>query len=232
MTTALTVTHLSITDWVIIAVCSGFAAAIFNQIAGGLLAKFQRSSDQRHQQALQESEQKFQERMQKDAREHESLQLLIKSHFEQRDKLLEAATESYNWIYYQLFRNYGFDHEVYEYNEPDPKFKDVSEVVGGLRLIAQAHPTRSVRRLASELKNDISAHYSSLTEYGEHDEPIVGGPPSEDQLFSWLKKCDALIELMHTPPSLDEVRGSSDRTLSASDTASASTASASLPSST
>jgi hypothetical protein len=192
---------------VVFALSSGLAAAVFNQIAAGLLAKFQRSSDQRHQRALQESQQSFQERMQKDARENESLQLLIKSHFEQRDRLLEAAIESYNWVYRQIFENYGFQNEVYEYHGPSPRFSSASDVIGSLRVISQTHPTRSVRQLAGRLKDRIAGHYSTLTGYGEeHDEPIVGGTPSENQLFDWLKESDALIEMLHTPPSLDEVR--------------------------
>jgi hypothetical protein len=149
--------------------------------------------------------------MQKDTREHESLQLLIKSHFEQRDKLLEAATEARNWIYYQLYKYYGIDYEVYDYNEPAPEFSNVTEVVGGLRKISQTHPTRSVRALTGKIKDDITTHYSSITSYktdkgAKREYPEIGGKPPEDDLFKWLKDSDALIELMHTPPSLDEVR--------------------------
>lgn len=206
--TTLTVTHVTIIDWVVVALSSGFAAAVFNQIAAGLLAKFQRSSDQRHQRTLQESQQEFQDRMQKDTRENESLQLLIKSHFEQRHRLLEAAIESYNWIYLQIFENYGSQNEVYEYHEPPPKLNSVTDVIGSLRMISQTHPTRSVRQLAKRLKDGINRHYSTLTECGEEfGEPIVGGTPSEDRLFEWLKECDALIEMLHTPPNINEVRG-------------------------
>ena len=219
MTTALTVTHVDITDWILVALSSGFAAAVFNQLIGGLLAKFQRSSDQRHQEALQDSRQQFEERMQKDARENESLQLLIKSHFKQRDKLLEAATASYNWVNYEIYRNYGMNYDVYAYNEPVPEGNE-ADTIASLRLITQTHPTRSVRSLARQLTGSMSRHYSSITSYrkdpsGKREIPEIGETPTEDQLFEWLKQCGTLIELMHTPPTLDEVRPSSNTMASA-----------------
>lgn len=126
--------------------------------------------------------------------------------------MLEAATESYNWLGFELVKNYGKDWDVFDYNEPKPKFNSVTEVIGSLRLIGQTHPTRSVRRLANELKNSIDSHYSSHIGYGEEfGEPILGGTPTVDKLSRWIEKCDNLIELMHEPPNLEDVRGPVDK---------------------
>ena len=73
-------TNITIIGWILIVIVSGLAAAILTQIGAVLIATFQVKSQERQQ----KGDQAFKERMQRDDRENQSLQLLITAHFEQR----------------------------------------------------------------------------------------------------------------------------------------------------
>jgi hypothetical protein len=191
-------THLTIIGWILIVVFSGLAAAILTQIGAVLIATLQVKSQERQQ----KGDQAFKERMQRDDRENQSLQLLITAHFEQRKDSLKDAVDVRDWIWENLRVLYGPENDYYGPDDPPPGITSVRDALHGLKRISYFHPTRSIRDRAKRLEESISSHFGRVND--TFDE--VGSKPSEDQLWNWLKSADSLIELIHTPPSLDEVQ--------------------------
>jgi hypothetical protein len=191
-------THITIIGWILIVIFSGLAAAILTQIGGVLIATFQVKSQERQQ----KGDQAFKERMQRDERENQSLQLLITAHFEQRKDSLKDAVDVREWTWENLRILYGPENDYYGPDDPPAEIASVRDALRGLKRISYFHPTRSIRGQAKRLEESLSTHFGRVND--TFDE--VGGKPSEDQLWNWLKSADSLIELIHTPPSLDEVR--------------------------
>lgn len=226
------VAQISTADWIKIVLASGVVAAVLTKILDGLLARFQRKSEQRHQnttqqlalthdtqmqeralkhqQDMQEAEQTHQSEMQRESREDESLRLLIAAHDEAREGLLESAVGAEEWLSSEMNRTHGLDYDFSPENEPHPGLDDITEVIAALHEIEVRHPTRSVRRKARQLRGNLSAHYgtidtewdSSLREYV----PKVGVRPSADQFFNWIEKAQDLVELIHTPPTSEDIK--------------------------
>lgn len=151
---------------------------------------------------LEDSEQQFKERMQRDVREHQSLQLLIKAHFGQRERSLKDAVDVRDWLWRQSYTLYGSDYDYFGDHEPAASLTEVVDVLSALNRISYFHPTRSVRRKASRLEGSVASHYNSPND----DLTQVGGDPKDEQLTKWLKSADEIIELIHTPPDLSEIR--------------------------
>lgn len=224
-------THVSTFDWVKIVLASGAVAAILTKVLDGLLAKFQRKSEQGHQDrsqerelnhqaqmqgrelthqlGMQEAEQRHQRRLQLEAREDESLKFLIAAHDKARETLLESAVDAEEWLTSQLQRIYGSGHDFSPENEPQPSLTNITDVLAGLRRVEVNHPTSPVRSKARDLRTDLSAHYGSIGlewDY-RHKEDVykVGINPSENQLFKWIDKAEELIEGIHRTPSLKDI---------------------------
>lgn len=191
-------THITILQWILIVIVSGIVVAVINQLGAWIVSAHQT----RGQERIQKSEQAFNERLHKEERENQSLQLLITAHFEQRQRSLKDAVDVRDWIWHHLRILYGPDHDYYGDDDPPPSLKTVTEVLSALNRIAYYHPTRSVRDRAKRLESSIASQFGRVNDQMDG----VGSDPSDDQLFEWLKSADELIELIHTPPSLDEVR--------------------------
>jgi hypothetical protein len=159
-------THITVIGWILIVILSGLASAILTQLGAALVGILQAQNKKR----LQESEQQFKERMQRDEREHQSLQLLIKAHFGQREKSLKDAVDVRDWLWRQSYTLYGSDYDYFGDHEPPANLTEVVDVLSALKRISYFHPTRSVRRKASRLEGSIANHYNSpngdLTEIG------------------------------------------------------------------
>lgn len=196
MSNVINLTRITILQWIIIVIFSGVVVAAINQLGAWLIGSHQTRSQER----IQERDLKFRERQQKDEREDQSLQLLITAHFNQRKESLKEAVDVRQWIWEQLYRTYGPDHDYYGDDEPAGELSTVIDVLSALNRVAYFHPTKSTREVAKDLRGDIGAHFNSIN--GNE----VGGTPSETQLDRWLKSADKLIELIHTPPNLGEVR--------------------------
>ena len=198
MKTAVALAHISVIDWMLIVLFSGVAAALLNQ-AGTWIIGITQSRNQRR---MAQNDQVFKERMQKDEREHQSLQLLIAAHFDQREKLLKNAVDAREWIWRRYYTQYGLNHDYHGNYEPIGNLASIDDVINALNNIRYFHPTRSIREKASDLEGYISGHFNSTDSYSDKG-PI---DPSERQLETWLDAADKLIELIHTPPTLDEIR--------------------------
>jgi hypothetical protein len=198
METAVGLAHITIVDWILIIIFSGLAAAVLNQLGASLIGVFQAKSQER----LQKGEQAFKERLQRDEREDQSLQLLIAAHFDQREKSLKDAVDVREWVWLQSYTLYGPDHDYYGDHEPPANITTIADALSALNRIAYFHPTRSIRARANNLGGSIAGHFNSIND----DFSGIGGKPSEEQLEKWLDSADEIIELIHTPPSLDEIR--------------------------
>jgi hypothetical protein len=213
--------HLSTATWISLVITSGLAAAILTKMGDAVLAKFQRSHqtksqrlDFAHQAEMQKSEQEHQSQMQIEAREHESLLRLIAGHDNAREEHLPRAVGSYEWLQHELGEKYGADYEWLSVNEPQPSIDSVTEVIRALRQVELTHPTRSVRKVASDLCSGISAHYGTIgSEWDEKlrmNVDLVGPTPTESQILDWVAKANRLVQLIHTPPGLNDVRPSQE----------------------
>lgn len=198
MNNVINLTHITILQWILIVILSGVVVAIINQCGAAIVSGRQVKSQAR----LQRSEQDFNARLHHEERENQSLQLLITAHFEQREKSLKDAVDVRDWLWHLLSTEYGGDHDYYGSDDPAPNIRTVTEVLSALDRVSYSHPTRSVRRRAKELRSSIGLFFNSVNETMDR----VGGTPSEDQLFDWMKSADEITELIHTPPSLDEIR--------------------------
>jgi hypothetical protein len=198
MDKVINLTHITIIDWILIVIFSGIVVAVLNQVGAWVIGVHQSHSQER----MQKSEQAFNERLHRDERENQSLQLLITAHFKQRQKSLKDAVDVRDWLFHYFYKVYGPDYDYYGDDDPAPNLRTVTEVLSALNRIAYFHPTRSVRNLANELGSSVAGHFNSVNAQMDG----IGGDPSEDQLSKWMKSARDLIELIHTPPSLDEVR--------------------------
>ena len=194
--------HITIIGWILIAILSGLAAAILTQLGAALVGILQARNKKR----LQENEQKFKERMQRDDREHQSLQLLINAHFKQREKSLKDAVDVRDWLWRQSYTLYGPDYDYYGDHEPPANLTEVVNVLSALNRISYFHPTRSVRRKANQLEGSIAGHYHTPND----DLTQIGGDPKDDQLSKWMRSAEEIIDLIHTPPDLSEIRNPSE----------------------
>jgi hypothetical protein len=226
------VAQISTADWIRIVIASGLVAAILTKFLDGLFARFARRSEQHYQdkklareldhktetqkrelvhaQEMQRAEQEHQSKLQGEVRDNERLQLLIAAHDKAREALLENAVGVRQWLRYELNTTHGFDHDFSSEYEPAPSLSSITEALHALSLIEGQHPTRSVRRTTSDLRGKLSAHYGDIyPELDRKSEKLVyktGAKPSVDQFFHWLNEADTLIELIHTPPALNEVQ--------------------------
>lgn len=198
--------HGAWVGWVLFLILSGLVVGIFNQVGASLVAILQNRSQER----LQEGQQEFQERTQLNERENQSLQLLITAHFQHREKSLEDAVNVRGWIWGMSSRLFGSDYDYYGHNDPQPVISSATDALGALDRIAYYHPSRSIRNAARNLRHSIGNHFNSPND----DHTGLGGDPEEKQLDKWLESADKIIELIHTPPTLDEIRRPADETSS------------------
>lgn len=198
MDKVINLTHITILQWISIVIFSGVVVAVINQLGAWVVSAHQARSQER----MQKNEQAFNERLHRDERENQSLQLLITAHFDQRERSLKDAVDARDWVWHNLRTLYGPDHDYYGDNDPSPNINTVTEVLSALNRVSYFHPTRSVRSRAKELESSIALHFNSVNDQMDG----VGGDPSYDQLTKWMQSADELIELIHTPPSLNEVR--------------------------
>jgi hypothetical protein len=200
MDKVINLTHITILQWILIVIFSGVVVAVINQLGAWIVSAHQT----RGQERMQRNEQSFNERLHRDERENQSLQLLITAHFDQREKSLKDAVDVHDWVWYNLRKLHGPDHDYYGDDDPPPNINTVTEVLSALNRVSYFHPTRSVRGRAKGLESSIAYHFNSVNDQMDG----LGGDPSYDQLSKWIQSADELIELIHTPPSLDEVRHS------------------------
>ena len=191
-------THMTLFQWILIVIFSGIVVAIINQLGAWIVSARQVRSQER----IQDSEQTFNARLHREERENQSLQLLITAHFKQRSKSLKDAVDVRDWIWERMHREYGPEHDYYGDNEPTARLTAIADVLNALNRITYTHPTKSVRDQARGLKSNISAHFNRVNDDGTR----VGGTPLEDDLVKWLDSADGIIEKIHTPPSIEEVR--------------------------
>ena len=199
MDTLIKLTHKSWLDWFLIIILSGLAASILSQVGAWLVTLLQGRSQER----LQKSQQEFQERSQLSERENQSLQLLIAAHFKHREKCLEDAANVREWILEILRKLYGPDYGYYGDSDPPAKIKFPMDALDALNRISYYHPTRSIRSKAKDLRDSIGGHFNNVN----GDE--IGGDPAKSQLDEWLNSADEIIEFIHTPPTLDEIKRAS-----------------------
>lgn len=200
MDKVINLTHITILQWILIVILSGVAVAVINQLGAWMVGSRQARSQER----IQKNDQAFNERLHREERENQSLQLLITAHFNQRENSLKDAVDALEWIWYQNRTLHGPDHDYFGQDDPPPNINTVTEVLSALNRVSYFHPTRSVRSQAKGLESSIALHFNSPNA----EMNGVGGDPSYDQLSKWTESAEELVELIHTPPSLNEVRHS------------------------
>lgn len=217
------VAGLGWTDLLQVAFAGGLASAFLGKTADALLGRWQRRSDQRHQaqaqqrdlahtRAMQKADQEHQRRMDREARDHASLTMLVQAHYEARDLLLDDAAGALEWLVHEWGAH---DTAWVPEHDPTPRMTTVTEVLQALDRVETKHPTRSVRRIARELKGGISGHYGMIEEVWDDRLQVrirrAGAAPPADLFQRWTQQARNLVEAMHAPPSTAEVQPARDR---------------------
>ena len=191
-------THITFLQLAGIVVSSGVVVALINQAGAWMVGHLHTRSQER----MQKNDQAFNERLHRDERENQSLQLLITAHFDQRERSLKDAVDVWGWLRHEYSTLYGADTDYYGVHDPPTNISTVAEVLSALDRVSYFHPTRSVRSLANKLESSIADQFNTVNDRMDG----VGDDPSREQLSKWMRSANELIELIHTPPSLDEVR--------------------------
>lgn len=174
---------LDIGGWLLLAVTSGLAAGVMNNLTSLLTGKFER---------------KAQKKERSRERAHAALLRREAAHEDARDRYLPAAEALAEWTeevaYEKFFEDVG-----------DPIFRPPTAAKGieneayaldELRKIKYGHPTKAVRDLARKLFDDVARVYSEFVGDGQ--------PASQltlETAKAWSRDAGQLVELIHSEES-------------------------------
>lgn len=188
------VARLGWQDLLVVSLVGGLAVAIFTKIADGILAAFQRRSQQSHEVAAREADlahrrtdlaqqadmqqleldqrrqlqgldQAHQRQLQLDSRAHGALERLRDSHDAARDALVADVASVEAWLQYHWGVDYGLERGDWVAEyEPKPRLQSIAELLAVLDGVAAKHPLASVRSSARALRGSISGHFGSIQE--------------------------------------------------------------------
>lgn len=191
---------LSWTQFVGLAVSSGAAAGLANQVfkfvhdkLADSRTKATQHRELEHQRTMQERELRHQRDLQREEREHQAEVRREAAFFEARRDLLGNAAAVYEWIQWWWGDLYGAEVDYYPVSlNPPQVVQTAADAITALSEIAAKHPSREIRVFARNLSDSIDGTVNMPDQDGDSS-------PSVNQLSGWSKRAAALIDALHDP---------------------------------
>ena len=132
-----------------------------------------------------------------ETRRHEAALRRDAAHSEARAYHVARARQFRSWVLNEWAAEYGLDADFINPFGGRPAETDRDMAVSALRDIAEAHPTKVVRELASEMYASVEG----AVNHAEYQQGMTGHDQgiSEDRFRQWAKKSAELLELIHDP---------------------------------
>lgn len=189
-------------DWLLLAVSSGLAAGLANQLfrfVHDALAEGRQKKSQRlelkHQEDMLRRQSEGQRELQLEEREHQRRLRREEAFFHARTRFAPAVTGVQEWITWWWADLYRDEVDYHPVNlHPPATIVSPADAIRSLSQLAGEHPWKSVRARAERLRLDIdnACNRDDLTEQGEPR-------PTVDQLSNWERQAGALLDALHEP---------------------------------
>lgn len=170
------------TEIATLVIASGLAAGLVSGLVTLISGRWERSHRTKERKAIEEHEARLRREL---------------AHDQARAQFLPIAEQFVGWAYkYASDSHWEWvaDFTYIGTNQPAPSSSE--DVLDCLRKIMYGHPSKAVRDHAHALYNDINNQWTE----------IVGDTipdPTFDQTIDWWKRAKALIELIHTPETVN-----------------------------
>lgn len=174
--------ELSLAQWVALAVTSGLAAGVMNNLTSVFTGWLDRRS--RDSERLQE-------------RTHAAMLRAATAHEAARQTFLPLALDLAEWtdaLSYEQFQDEVGD-PIFRPATAEQGLGSHAEVFDALRQIKYGHPTLEVREQAQRIFDELAASFSEFSNDGSSAKPVT-----LDLAIGWKNQAQGLVDLIHTRP--------------------------------